>query len=70
MKRDELMFGTGVLVALVVNALFTLWQPPWWTALITFPVGVWWAVSIILAWRTELRRPKPQLRRQHWEEQL
>jgi len=56
LKRDELIFGTGAIVALGVNALLTWWHPPWWTALITFPVGVWYVVRIILGWRTELHQ--------------
>lgn len=55
MRRDELMFGTGALTALVVVTLLTLWQPPWWLTLISLPFGIFWVVQIVRGWRDEMR---------------
>ena len=55
MGRDELMFATGSLVAIILMEVLSTVELSPWTLLITAPLGLWWLWRIAAAWHARWR---------------
>ena len=56
MKRDDLLFGTGALSALMIVFILEFVTFPWWVSLLLVPPAIWYVVRIALGWRDEWRK--------------